>query len=239
MCLANFTFWSLLHLLFPALCPLCGRALTVGKEPFCPACMADIPPLPKAYCPRCALPFINSASTEPHLCNRCILEPPSYRATYAVGIYQKQLRRAIQRFKYQQYPHLDTHLARLLNRVIPDEIDSDLLIPVPLHPTRLRQRTYNQSLLLAKAVGKYRKLPVAHNLLIKVRPTQPQQTLSANERRRNLAGAYALCQPVTDKKVLLIDDVMTTGVTVELCSRVLLQGGAAEVRIATLGRAPL
>lgn len=236
----NSSLRSVWQLLFPPLCPLCGRDVGFcADEPFCPACMADMPLLPASYCPRCALPFLHSAGIEPHLCSRCILQPPAFRATYAVGLYQNQLRHAIQRFKYQRNPHLDVPLARLLNRVIPEDAQWDLLIPVPMHQARLRQRTYNQSLLLARVIGRLRQLPVAYKVLVKARPTPPQQTLSAAERRRNLAGAYALRQPVTDRSILLIDDVMTTGVTVELCSRMLLQGGAAQVQVAVLGRAPL
>lgn len=230
---------GLLQWLLPATCPLCGRGLEVVKDPFCDSCMADILPLPPAHCPRCALPYVDFGGTATHLCSRCLLQPPAYTAAYAVGLYEKQLRQAVQRFKYQQRPGLDRCLAGLLDRVLPAIDDVDLLIPVPLHPTRLRQRTYNQALLLARELGKYRRVAVASDVLAKVRHTEPQQELSARQRQKNLAGAYRLQAEVTGKSILLVDDVMTTGVTVDLCSRALIQGGAAEVRVAVIGRAPL
>lgn len=232
-------FAHLLRLLLPPACPLCGGSFSADlTAPFCRSCMAEIPALPPRHCPRCALPFIDSAGTEPHLCSRCILHPPAYLKVYAPALYEGQLRQAIQRFKFQQRPGLDRSLARLISRVLPADLEMDLLIPVPLHSNRLRQRTYNQSLLLARELGRCRQYPVGHALLTKVRETDPQQTLTARERRKNLENAFQLQGDVRGKKILLVDDVMTTGVTVELCSQVLVAGGATEVRIAVVGRAP-
>jgi len=102
---------------------------------------------------------------------------------------------------------------------------------------RLRERTYNQSLLLARVLGRHWQLPVASRLLLRSRPTLPQQGLPAEERRRNLRGAFALRRELEGERVLLLDDVLTTGATARECARVLLAGGAGEVAVAVLGRA--
>lgn len=226
--------------LLPSVCSLCGRSLDPTVQgPFCCLCMVGIQPLPSPHCPRCALPFIHSSATSPHLCGRCILEPPAYSAAYAAALYEGQLRIAIQRFKFHQRPNLDRPLAKLLVRAMPADIDVDVVVPVPLHRRRLRERTYNQALLLARELGRLRNLPIAADTLIKCRATDPQQLLSASQRRRNLRRAFGLGGHVKGKAVLLVDDVMTTGVTLDLCSRVLLEGGAARVEVAVVGRAPL
>ncbi|MFO7767004.1 MAG: ComF family protein [Pelovirga sp.] len=225
--------------LLPPVCALCSGALDpAARVSFCDACTSTFDALPAAHCSHCALPFVSAAASS-HLCGRCILEPPAYRAAYAAALYQGQLRTAIQRFKFHQRPNLDRPLARLLDEALPPDLKVDLLVSVPLHSGRLRQRTYNQALLLARELARIRHLPTAADVLIKRRATYPQQTLSARERRQNLRGAFSLNTKIEGKTVLLVDDVMTTGVTLDLCSRVLLDGGAASVTVAVVARAPL
>jgi len=226
--------------LLPPACSLCGGVFSrMTAEPFCFRCMATISPLPQARCSCCALPFAPSSAVSPHLCGRCIQNRPSYAVTYAAALYQGELRSAIRRFKFQQYPNLDRPLAELLMKCLPLPLEVDLLVPVPLHPVRLRERTYNQALLLARELGRLCRLPVVHDVLKKSRSTDPQQSLSAARRRDNLRGAFTLNREVRGKKILLVDDVMTTGVTVDLCSQVLLAGGAERVDVAVVARAPL
>jgi len=228
-----------LSYLLPPACPLCGGGFSrLTAEPFCSCCMATIISLPQAQCSCCALPFVSSSTLSPHLCGRCIRNRPAYAVTYAAALYQG-LRSAITRFKFQQSPNLDRPLAGLLAKCLPLQLDVDLLVPVPLHPVRLRQRTYNQALLLARELACQCRLPVAPHILIKSRITAPQQSLSAALRRDNLRGAFVLNREVTGKKILLVDDVMTTGVTVDLCSQALLAGGAKRVDVAVVARAPL
>lgn len=235
----TFNLARLLYLLLPPACPLCAGTLPFPVQgPLCPTCMAGVLPLPPAHCPHCALPYVDSGATAAHLCSRCLLEPPVYRATYAAGLYQQQLRLAVQHFKFHQRPGLDRCLGTLLERALPKDLPSDLVIPVPLHPARLRQRTYNQALLLAREIGRRRRLEVADTLLIKACETVPQQELNARQRWHNLRDVFRLQQQVRGRHVLLVDDVMTTGATAASCSRVLLDGGAAEVRVAVVGRAP-
>jgi ComF family protein len=113
----------------------------------------------------------------------------------------------------------------------------DMVIPVPLHLSKLRERTYNQSLLLARTLGKTLKLPVVAEGLERTRATLSQQGLKSEERKRNLKGAFYLRQEVKNQRVLLLDDVLTTGTTARECSRILIRGGASDVQVAVLARA--
>ncbi len=147
------------------------------------------------------------------------------------------MRHAIHQFKFNGKVGLDRPLGKLLEQAIDADLHIDLLVPVPLQRKRLRQRSYNQALLLAREVARIRKMTVANDLLVKIRETESQQGLSAKERVKNLQGSFKLQKNLSGQKVLLIDDVMTTGATVAACSRVLIEGGAAKVYVAVIGRA--
>lgn len=124
-----------------------------------------------------------------------------------------------------------------MEQAIDTDLKIDLLLPVPLQRKRLQQRSYNQALLLARVVAKIRELPLDNDLLVKVRETESQQGLSAKERVKNLQGSFKLEKNVAGQNILLIDDVMTTGATVAACSRTLIEGGAANIYVAVIGRA--
>lgn len=229
---------ELLDLLLPAACPLCGNLLGRGTTAdFCPDCRSAIPALPSPRCSRCALPFATEGGVD-HLCAVCLREPqPDFFRVHAAGCYAGLLRQAVQRFKYSGDIGLDRPLANLLA----DRLDpplAELLVPVPLHSGRLRARSYNQSLLLARCLGRRLGLPVAPGMLCRTRPTPPQQGLAAAVRRSNLRGAFALGEDPRERRILLVDDVLTTGSTVRECARVLMAGGAAAVEVAVVARAP-
>jgi len=146
---------------------------------------------------------------------------------------------AIQRPKYARRRALADSLGHLLAERYPFAPDA-LLVPVPLHVTRLRERGFNQAVLLARRLGRARGLPVENRALVRLRSTHAQPGLGAAARRRNLAGAFAL-QPgtaVSRRPVVLVDDVLTTGATADACATVLLAAGAARVDVYTVGRAP-
>ena len=231
---------GLLDLFLPPACPLCGAEFIPSpSHPLCRPCLAGISPAASQRCPRCSLPYPSENGTD-HLCERCLRQPPAFSWVVAVGQYRDHLRDAVHRFKYRGGIGLDRALGDLLAAAVTAErpdFRPDLLVPVPLHPGRLRQRTYNQALLLARHLARQWRLPVAARLLVRCRPTAPQQGLDAAARRQNLRGAFALRSPVPAARVLLIDDVLTTGATAEACCRTLLEGGAGEVGVAVLGRA--
>ncbi len=226
-----------LRQLLPPACPLCKTTFSAGwAEPFCASCFAAIVRLPAARCSCCVLPFA-AGDNSSHLCGRCLKSPPSFQKVYAIGCYQKTLQRAIQQFKFNRQVNLDRPLASLLAKQIPADLSFDAIVPVPLHRRRLQQRSYNQSLLLAREVGRHLKVPVMVDLLRKRVATVAQHELSAKERERNLTQVFQVAQPLTTERILLVDDVMTTGSTSRACSKVLLAGGAAEVQVAIVARA--
>ena len=228
--------WLLKQLLPPA-CPLCSQTLPAHwRESFCSDCLSGFLPLPRAHCSCCALPF-SASENSTHLCSRCIERPPAFEKVYTVGRFESRLREAIHQFKFNQRIGLDRPLGITLNRLLPAELELDLIVPVPLHCQRLRQRSYNQSLLLARELSRLRALPVATELLVKPLETVPQQELSARERERNLAQAFCVLGELKGQRVLLVDDVMTTGSTARVCSQALRSAGAREVRVAVVGRA--
>lgn len=228
---------DLLDLLLPPACPLCGRES--GRVGICSDCLDGIHPVASPCCPRCVLPYPAEGGTD-HLCETCLRTSPSFARVRAAGIYEGILRKAVHHFKYRGAVDLDRPLGRLLASVLKEpgsRSRPDLLVPVPLHGSRLSERTYNQSLLLAKALGKEWRIPVSARLLVRVRATLPQQGLNVQLRRNNMKGAFALRGPLAGERILLIDDVLTTGATANECSRILLEGGASEVAVAVLGRA--
>ncbi len=232
--------WAgLTQLCFPALCPLC-RQIPENSSELCVQCLESIIPISSPHCPRCDQPFTALEGTD-HLCQACLQNPPPFIWAKSVGLYDGPLRQAVQRFKYGGDFNLDRALANLLRTTLGrclQEFRADLLVPVPLFRTRLRQRGYNQALLLARAL-RSGSLPLSSRLLLRIRETAPQIGLKASERRHNLRGAFMLKHPLQGQKVLLIDDVMTTGATARECSRTLLEGGAGAVAVAVLARARL
>jgi len=232
---------GLFNLLLPAACPLCRAELTASSAVgLCPDCLTRLPLLPGAHCPRCALPYV-SAEGSAHLCEACLRQPPAFDRVVALGIYDGLLRDGVHRFKFNGAIHLDRPFGALLSNRLEQELPDyrpDLILPVPLHVQRLRQRGYNQSLLLARRLGTRWKIPVAPRRLLRARPTTPQQGLPLTVRQHNLRTAFALTAPLDGEAILLVDDVMTTGATVRECAETLKSGGAGEIVVAVLGRAP-
>jgi ComF family protein len=152
------------------------------------------------------------------------------------------VRQVVHKFKYGRKVSLGKPLGRLMALGCREFLDGcrfDLIVPVPLHPKRLRWRAFNQSLLLAREIGRAYRVPADPFVLRRDRPTPPQTQLPEDERRRNVRGVFSLNpdRPVEGKSILLVDDVYTSGATVNECSRVLKRGGAREVFVVTLARA--
>ena len=236
-------FWRALgDFFFPPKCPLCGESL--GENPDdrpCPLCLAEIKFFSHPRCPRCGLGF-GETPGEDHLCSGCLTEERYFTMARALGPYEGLMVEAISRFKYQGASRLAKPLGTLLAEYKdPDFPFSgfDLILAVPLHRQRLRQRGFNQSLLLARRISRRHSIPLDFTALQRTRPTQPQTQLSGSERQKNIRGAFEVRAPeaTRDKQILLIDDVFTTGATVQECSKVLLKAGAKRVDVLTLARA--
>ncbi len=148
------------------------------------------------------------------------------------------MKKALQRFKYSGVVDLDKPLAELLFRQMPAVSDDEIVVPVPLHPSRLRQRGYNQSLLIAKILANNLHIRMDYTILQRVLDSPSQQGLDARHRARNLRNSFRGTRRLTGCKILLVDDVMTTGATVSACSQALIDVGAMNVRVAVIARAP-
>lgn len=216
-------FGRLLELASEQDCRLCGAA---SPRPICSACDADLPRLPSERCPVCALP-----SPGAQTCGRCLASTPAYDATTAALQYAFPVTRLIQSFKYEHAVGLGMTLASYLAEAIAagDPQPVDLLLPLPLAPARLKERGYNQALELARVLASRNRLELDARAVARVRHTPPQAELPWKERRRNIRGAFAAQRRFDGCRVAVIDDVMTTGATMDEMARVLKAAGALRV----------
>ncbi len=233
----------LLDFLLPSTCSFCRSPVGDSEAPFfCSACWNDFYEFAGPVCPSCGRPFDSSETllhSPEHRCSDCRKSPPLFDQALSAGQFEGPLREAIHQFKYRPCRSLGKPLgdwmakqARLLAAV-------DMVMPVPLHIRRLRQRGFNQALLLAHRVSVSYKAPLSYDNLVRVRPTIPQVELRGNDRIKNVQGAFALRRPgkVKGKRIILIDDVFTTGATMNECAAVLKNADASQVTAFTLARA--
>ncbi len=212
-----------------------------GRRGFCDLCLSEVHWIAPPFCSVCGTPFI-SGESESHPCGGCLTHRKYFGIARALAAFEGSLQGAIHRWKYEGKTHLTPFFAEWmaegLNRYWKLPF-LDLLIPVPLHPRRLRERGFNQALLLAEALSRRTGIPVLKTILKKKKPTLPQVNLSGAEREKGLKGAFHVTEEekLSGKSVLLIDDVYTTGATVNECSKGLLRGGAERVDVLTLAHA--
>ncbi len=221
------------HWLLPLRCLLCGDAGHDGLD-LCRDCAAELP-RNRSCCARCALPLALPAA----LCGRCQRHPPPWQAAWSPFRYGWPLDRLESRFKFSRELAAGRSLVRLWQREArPIELPA-LIVPVPLHRARLRQRGYNQALELARPLARALGVPLSHDLLHRAHPTAAQSELDAPSRRRNVRGAFVVCpEAPLPAHVAVLDDVMTTGATLAECARVLRRAGVARVDVWALARAP-
>ena len=220
-----------LNLLFPPRCIVCGQV----DSWLCDECAPKLPQLQGPVCARCGVPV-----THPPLCPRCRQTPLRLQQVRSVFLFDGRPRAAIHHLKYRHGRELAAPLGRLLaDYMATNPMPVDLVVPVPLHPRRLRQRGYNQAALLACELGRQAGLPVDQDGLQRVRETASQMRLNAAERQVNVRDAFACSNGnAQGRQVLLVDDVCTTGATLEACADALRAGGAKAVWALTLARAP-
>jgi len=222
-------------------CLLCLASPDGTQDDICHACLADLP-WQHACCARCAMPLPHASAR----CGRCLAKPPAFCHAVVPLLYRFPLDALITAFKYHRHNRYGLLLARLLADYLeqhlaePGALVPELLLPIPMHPKRQAQRGYNQAFELTRDLAKALQLPCRAGLLQRVRQTPPQEGLDAAARRRNLRGAFACPQPeqVEGRHLALIDDVMTTGATLNEASRTLLAAGAASVQVWCVARTP-
>ncbi len=212
-----------LDLLFPQWCVGCGKE---GKF-LCASCHASLPRIMPPFCLKCGEPQLSGK-----LCPRCISWHSEIDGIRSPFRFDGVIRQAIHQLKYANFRAIAVSLAILLSDfLITNPMLGEVLVPVPLHRKRLRERGYDQSYLVAKELGKLINLPVVNDCLSRQRYTSPQaRTLSVVERRSNVAGAF-ICNDrrLQDKQILLIDDVSTSGATLDACALALKEAGALSV----------
>lgn len=229
--------------LFPPLCLACTKVLPGGDEGiFCEKCRPLVRFLTQSHCPVCGAVYPDSPAGD-HLCGRCLEKHPDYDTARAVCAYEGVVLDAIHRFKYGRDLTVGAALARLLANFRFPDIDLgsfDLIVPVPLHLQRLRDRGFNQALVLACALGKKYAVEVDFSVLKRKDPTLSQTGLDKKERSRNVRGSFcaAPAEKLLEKKVIITDDVYTTGATINECAKTLKKAGAASVAAITLARVP-
>lgn len=223
----------------PPRCLGCGEAVE-NTGTLCGRCWSALTFLSPPCCACCGFPFPYAAPAGT-LCPACTRMPPAFDRARAVFRYDDASRALVLGFKHADETHAAPAYGRWLARAGPALVgDADLIAPVPLHRWRLLSRRYNQSALLARALARETGGRLAVDLLVRHRHTPQQGRLSALARRRNVRGAFALrpgwAGAVNGRRVLLVDDVLTTGATVEECARILRRRGAAAVDVLTLAR---
>jgi ComF family protein len=236
---------SILNLVYPDTCFLCS--VPVARHQDCGVCAscwdkALALQIKRPRCSCCGIPFHNFEEETEHLCGNCLLQLPPYAAARSFGYYTGELSGLIQGLKFHGRRNLVGLLAPLLVSTFFDSWgreEFDLVVPVPLHSKRRRERGYNQAELLARALSRQIAVSFCADAVVRIRPTLPQVGLSEPQRLENVSRAFRCLNPrgISKMRILLIDDVMTTGATAASAARSLLDSGALRVSVLTLARA--
>lgn len=231
-------------IVFPAPCRICKGTLdTASRVPVCASCLNAFERIVPPLCECCGRPLVSprAADSIQTLCRLCRLGTYGFDVARSFAYYNSPMVRAILLIKHDEVAPMATWFAGRLAEVVagdPDRLAADVVVPVPLHPARLRERGYNQAELIARPLARRLKLKLGPYLLVRTRPRPDKLKLSRSERWSTVRGAYEMRQGVrVDKlRVLLVDDVMATGATLDACSRALRKAGAARVISLTVAR---
>ncbi len=228
---------SLASVLFPGPCRICAHTLTnASRIPVCESCLAGFERITEPMCVRCGRPFESAVALdalEPK-CRLCRLDFYAFDCARSFATYDDALSEAIVLLKYEQVARLGDWFAERLAEIVaraPTDWRADVVVPVPLHRERRRERGYNQADLIARPLAKRLKLPLDAGILVRTKPRPAQLVLSRTEHWKSVRGAYATREgaQVDNLRVLLVDDVLTTGATLDACARALKKAGAAAV----------
>jgi len=227
-----------LNAALPPLCPACRDLVT--DEGLCPPCWSKLAFIAAPYCPRLGIPFAYDPGPG-ILSMQAIADPPAYQRARAAVRYDDVAAKLVHAFKYGDRLDLAPLMGRWMTRAGTELLaDADAIVPVPLHWRRLWTRRFNQSAALAATISNLSGVPVAHAPLRRVKATQQQVGLSRKDRASNVQGAFrvdpARKAEVAGRRLIVIDDVLTSGATVDACARALLRGGAARVDVLVFAR---
>lgn len=233
----------MLDICFPPHCPSCDEPVDAEGN-MCAMCFSQLQHIAPPHCDCCGMPFAvhiaddNADDNTATFCAACLSQPRTYDSARAVWVYNHISSQLITRLKFGDHATSLPRYAKLMaQRTTPAMRMTDVIIPVPLHWRRLMLRRYNQSALLAYCLAKELQQPVLANCLVRVRATIPQTRLKGPARVQNVKNAFAVkSTDIAHKHILLIDDVMTTGATINACTKALKSAGAASVHVLTLAR---
>lgn len=226
----------ILEILFPRKCPVCGRIIEPKGALICPPCRRRVSLVSGPTCFRCGKELL---SEDAEYCDDCARHPHRFTSGVVLMNYDSVARKILSDLKYHNKRDNADYLAAEAAVQLGEEIEqmqADMLIPVPVHPRRKRVRGFNQAELLARRLGARLEIPVRTDLLKRVKNTLPQKELGSAARLNNLLKAFAVrkTDELAGKTVILVDDIYTTGSTAEACTRVLLEGGAKKVYLVNM-----
>jgi len=232
---------AFLGFLYPEVCQLCGLARATPAEGFvCAKCARSVEIIKPPYCDQCGLPFAGDIS-QTFVCQNCQSSELHFCSARAAVVAKDQVLDAIHRYKYNRALCLEPFLAGLLvsqARPVLSSNQWDLIVPVPLHSLKEREREFNQAERLSRCLSRAVSIPVETKAIRRVLPTRTQTLLTREERLENMRKAFAcnMSADIKRKKIILVDDVFTTGATTSSCALALKQGGATEVCVWTVAR---
>ena len=222
-----------LNILYPPRCPACNGILESGSRTICPECEKTFHPVTEDYCLKCGKPV---GETEEY-CEECLRKDRKFTRGRGVFLYNAQMKQSLLRYKYYGSREYGKYYAEAICRYAGTDIRNwrpDVIVPVPLHKRKKRMRGFNQAADLACRTGEILQIPVSENIVVKAKETRSQKKLDAEERKRNLQDAFRTVCPVNGLRILVMDDVYTTGSTVEAMAECLLESGASDVFFVTL-----
>lgn len=221
---------SIINQIFPHGCLLCGA--DAGVHPVCSGCLADLPWHRQPSCPQCATPTPGG-----QVCGACLKHPPAFDRTVAALVYAFPLDRLIPRLKYQGRLAIAPALGNCLTQAVTNHPPPDRLIAMPLHATRIRERGFNHATEVARETAKQLGVPLDTTSSQRIRDTPPQMGLKYDARRRNVRGAFKCSGNVKGLHIAVVDDVMTTGTSLDELAATLKRAGAREVSCWVVARA--
>lgn len=223
--------------LFPSRCILCHKAVNQAIE-ICPDCY-HLLPHNENCCLRCALPLPEDINNSV-LCGRCIRQAPEYDYAHSLFRYEAGVVGLVHQLKFGEKIGYARSIGEMMwKKLCEVEESPDCLLPVSLHDSRMRQRGFNQSIEISRVMAKKSAIPVEYDAVVRHRRTSAQTGLDAKQRKKNIRGAFSVVKAFDYRHVLIIDDVMTTGATVNELARILKRHGVARVGVLTVARAPV
>lgn len=226
---------NILNILYPPTCPICGKILKINNNQICSECKKQIKYIREPSCKKCSKLLLFE---EQEYCYDCSKKDHSFKRGLSLCVYDNNVKKSIYRFKYnnkREYAKVYANEIALHHRRQITEWNAEGIIPIPLHKSKMKSRGFNQAEVLAKELSKQLSIPCYNNFVIRTKKTLPQKSLNDKQRINNLKNAFKIKEnDVKLSKIILIDDIYTTGITIDSVAEVLKQFGVNEVYFITI-----